>query len=119
VGVIYLAFHMPHRRHEDFYATDFISDVLGGGKSSRLYQPLVKEKELLLSVDAYITGNTDPGLLIVEGKLAEGTTHDQAQSAIWEILEEVKANPISAHERTKLYNQMTSSVAFGNEWLKR
>lgn len=114
VDVIYLAFHMPHRMHEDFFATDFISDVLGGGKSSRLYHSLVKEKELFLSVDAYITGNTDPGLLIVEGKLAAETTHDMAQAAIWEILESIKQEPISKSERTKLYNQMVSSVAFGN-----
>lgn len=114
VEMIYLAFHMPDRLHENFHASDYITDILGGGKSSRLYQRLVKEKELFLGIDSYITGNTDPGLLIVEGRLAKGTTHEQAQAEIWKILEEVKREPIQKKELTKLFNQMAASVAFGN-----
>ena len=114
VDMIYMTFHMPARRSSDYYAADYISDILGNGRSSRLYQTLVKERELFISIDAFVTGNSDPGLLVVEGKLSKGINHDQAQAAIWEILETVKANPIEQREHTKLYNQMVSSVAFSN-----
>jgi len=114
VNMIYLAFHMPNREDMAFYAADFITDILGNGKSSRLYQNLVKEQTLFISIDAYITGNTDPGLLIIEGKLSDGATHDIAQKAIWNELDQMINEPISDHEATKIYNQMISSVAFGN-----
>jgi len=114
VEMIYMAFHMPHRISPEYYASDYISDILGNGRSSRLYQTLVKERELFLSIDAFVTGNIDPGLLVIEGKLTSGVSHDQAQAAIWEIIETVKANPIEKREQTKLYNQMISSVAFSN-----
>jgi len=114
VEMIYLAFHMPARRNSDYFAADYISDILGNGRSSRLYQTLVKDRELFISIDAFVTGNTDPGLLVVEGRLAKGVSHDEAQAAIWEILESVKAAPIEDREYTKLYNQMISTVAFSN-----
>lgn len=44
---LYLAFHCCSRYDNDFYATDLLSDVLSRGKSSRLYQQLVKEKSFL------------------------------------------------------------------------
>jgi len=103
VEMIYMTFHMPARKSPNYYAADYISDILGNGRSSRLYQTLVKERELFISIDAFVTGNTDPGLLVVEGKLSKGVNHDQAQAAIWEILETVKANPIKEREHTKLY----------------
>ena len=68
IDSLYLAFHIPGRVDEDYYATDLLSDVLSNGASARLYRRLLKEKRLFSQIDAYITGNIDPGLLIIEGK---------------------------------------------------
>ncbi|MBT8218578.1 MAG: insulinase family protein [Bacteroidia bacterium] len=114
VDVLFLAFHMPGRIHSTYYAADFISDILGNGKSSRLYQKLVLDRKIFLSIDAYVTGNTDPGLLIIEGKLASGTTHEEAANSIWEELERLKSKEIESKELSKILNQMLSAVAFSN-----
>ena len=57
-----MAFHMGSRTSQDFYTADLVSDLLSGGDSSRLYKHLVQEQRLLASVNAYISGDIDPGL---------------------------------------------------------
>lgn len=112
VDAIYLAFHTPARSQADYYVADLISDVLSNGSSSRLYRRLLKEQELFTSIDCYVTGSIDPGLLIVEGKPAEGVSLDDASAAIWKELELLKAAPIPEQELQKLKNKMESALVF-------
>ncbi len=62
-NAFYKAWHMPGRFHKDYYAIDLLSDILGRGQSSRLYQKLVKEKEIFTSISSFVMGTIDPGLL--------------------------------------------------------
>ena len=48
-NAFYKAYHMPGRFHNDYYAIDLLSDILSRGQSSRLYQQLVKKKEIFTS----------------------------------------------------------------------
>src|SRR5690606_9719843 len=64
----YKAWHMPGRFHDDYYACDLLSDILSRGQSSRLYQKLVKEKEIFTSISSFVMGSIDPGLLVVSGR---------------------------------------------------
>ena len=50
----------------------------------------MKNKELFSDIDCYITRTIDPGLIIIEGKPAEGVTMEAAEVAIWEELELLK-----------------------------
>ena len=61
---LYLAFHAPARVDKNYYAADLTSDILCNGSSSRLFRKLYKEQRLFNSIDAFITGNIDPGLLL-------------------------------------------------------
>ena len=79
---IYKAFHMSSKLDNEYYVTDLISDILSNGKSSRLYQSLVKEKKLFSEINAYITGDIDEGLFIVSGKLIDGIEMHKAENAI-------------------------------------
>jgi len=83
---LYMAFHMGGRCDESYYTCDLLSDVLSRGRSSRLYQRLLKDRRLFSDIDAYVTGNIDPGLFVVEGKPAEGISMETAEQAIWEEL---------------------------------
>lgn len=112
VDALYLAFHCPSRTDEHFYATDLLTDVLSNGPSSRLYRRLLKERKLFSSIDCYITGNVDPGLLIVEGKPAEGVTLEACAAAIWEEINILKKELISERELQKLKNKIESSLVF-------
>ena len=47
-----MAYHVPNLRSPDSYVLEVLAALLSSGKSSRLYQSLVQEKQLALSVDA-------------------------------------------------------------------
>ncbi len=112
MDAIYLAFHVPERTSRDFYVVDLLSDVLSNGKSSRLYKRLFKEKELFAHIDAYVTGSVDPGLLIIEGRPAEGISLEEAKEAIWKELELLKNEGIGQQELQKWKNKVESTLAF-------
>lgn len=109
---LYLAFHIPSRTDRDFYAVDLISDLLGNGPSSRLYRRLLKQRQLFASIDCYISGTIDPGLLIVEAKPVAGITLDQAQTAIWKELARLKTDGVSQWELEKVQNKVESNLIF-------
>ncbi len=109
---LYIAFKMPPRMERDFYVTDLISDALANGRSSRLYQQLLKEQRLFSQIDAYVTGNIDAGLFIIEGRPSEGISLETAEAAVWKILDDLKENLIEPIEMEKLQNQMESTLVF-------
>jgi len=112
LNALYLAFHIVGRKHQDHYTTDLISDILSNGSSSRLYRRLLKEQRLFSSIDAYITGNVDPGLLIIEGKPAEGVSLETAEAAIWKELRQLRRTPLPEKELLKYKHKVESSLAF-------
>ncbi len=108
---IYKAYHMCERNHPDFYATDMITDVLSLGASSRFEQNLVKGKELFLSIDAYITGSLDPGLIVIEGKLKPDTSFSEAEAAIEEEVHSIKSD-VKEYELEKIKNKLETQETF-------
>lgn len=112
LDALYLAFHSPARYEKAYYAADLLSDVLSNGQSSRLYRRLLKEQELLTSVDCYITGSMDPGLLIIEAKPADGVSLETVEKAIWEEINLLKNYQIDEWELQKLKNNIESNLVF-------
>lgn len=110
---VYMAFHMCHRLHPDYCVYDLLSDVLSNGNSSRLYNHLVKEQGLFTEIDAYISGETDPGLFVVSGSLPDGVSTDAAEEAVWQELRRLAEEPVSEHELAKVVNKSESSAVFG------
>jgi zinc protease len=105
-------YHMEGRMHDSYYAGDLLSDVLGRGKSSRLYQKLVKENSLFNSISAYVTGSFEPGLLVIQGNLNKGVEMDTAEQGILEIIEDLKVKGIGEVELEKVKNKAESSLVF-------
>lgn len=109
---IYMAFHMGKRMDEDFYIVDLVSDVLSNGQSSRIFQALVKEKNLFSSIDAYITGEFEPSLFLITGKLVEGVEMETAEAAIWEELNKIATTKVNEYELQKVKNKVESTLVF-------
>lgn len=114
VDAIYMAFHMSNRMHPDYYVYDMITDILSNGRSSRFIQSLVQEQKLFTSIDAYISGSLDEGLLHVTGKPVEGVSLEQAEEATWKELEKMKTVPVSEQELEKVKNRYESEQIFNN-----
>lgn len=105
-------FHMPGRYEDNFYASDLLSDILGRGKSSRLYKALLKDNPLFNSISASTTSSLDPGLLLIKGNLNPGVTLEEADEAVKELLQEMVASGATDEEVTKVKNQTEATLAF-------
>lgn len=112
VDALYMAFHMPGKGKSGFYATDLLSDVLSRGKSSRLYRRLVKEQGLFSQLQAYITGDQDPGLFVINGQLVKGISMADAEKAVWTELNRLKEELVAEQELQKNINQIEASLVF-------
>ncbi len=108
----YKAFHIPGRTAAGYHTADLLSDILGRGKSSRLYRQLVETDKLFSEISAYVTGSVDPGLMVISGKLTEGTGFDRAEAGVNDILLGLLANGVTRQELEKVKNQALSSLAF-------
>jgi zinc protease len=113
LSALYKVYHMPARGAADYHAVDLLSDVLGRGKSSRLYQQLVKEQPLFNSISASVTGSLEPGLLVVSGKLNTGVTLETADAAVEAVVAALRAEEVPAAELEKVKNQAEASLVFG------
>ncbi len=111
-NAIYIAFHGPARNDAGYYAVDLVTDLLSQGPSSRLYRRLVKDDELFSEINAYQTGSIDPGLVVIEGKPLPNVPVETAENAIWEQLEQLRADPIAPYELEKVKNKIESTMVF-------
>jgi len=109
---IYMAFHMDRKLTPDYYTTDLISDILSNGQSSRLYRRLVVEKGLFGELDAFISGDDDPGLFTISGKLISTVSFEQAEEAIWNEIELFKQEKVEDIELQKVINKVEANLIF-------
>jgi zinc protease len=112
--VIYKAWHVCPRMDDDFYTLDLLTDLLAGGESGRLYSSLVRDKKLFSDINAYLTGEIDPGLMIINGKLMNGVSFEEAEKSINEIISDLKQEMIPEDEMQKLRNKFEASSTFSN-----
>jgi predicted Zn-dependent peptidase len=112
LDAFYKAWHMDARLEKGYYLTELITEILSGGGSSRLYQSLVKEKQLFSNIDCHHFGSIDKGLVAIEGKLVKGIKMDEAEKAVEEELDKIKTTLVSNNELQKVKNKTESSIAF-------
>lgn len=112
VDAIFKSWHICGRLSPEYYATDLLSDILGGGTSSRLHQKLVKEQQLFSSISCFHIGSVEPGLMTVEGRLVKGVSMDAAEAAIDVEIAKIRAEKITEKELEKVINKTESMMAF-------
>ena len=89
----------------DFYALDMLGDILFGGPSSRLYQKLVKDKEVALQVAGGVDFRRGPALFHAFAILKPGQDSSEAEKLIYDELERVKTDGVTAAEMQKVLIQ--------------
>ena len=112
LDALYKCWHIYPRLDHRYYVSDLITEILGGGGSSRLYQALVKEKQLFSNIECYHFGTLDAGLLAIEGKLVKGVKMEDAEAAIEVELEKVRNEKVTEAELEKVKNKTESMIAF-------
>lgn len=109
---LYKAWHIPGRLATPYYAADLITEIMGNGYASRLYQRLVKELQLFSNINCYHTGSLDPGLLVVEGKIVSGKSLEEANDAVEAEFRRLYEEGVTEAELAKAKNKVEAMVAF-------
>jgi len=99
---------MCSRLHPDYHAYDLLSDLLGSGQSSVLYQEFVTNRHLFTDITAYITETFDTGLFIIGGRPAEGVCLQEAYDAIVQYFESMNFTDIISQHLTKVKNRVAT-----------
>lgn len=111
---IYKAWHTVSRMDSDFYTLDLITDLLAGGESGRLNTKLVRELKMFSEINAFITSDIDPGLLIIQGKLMKDVNFADAEDALTEVTGSLANENGLTDEMEKVKNKFESSAVFSN-----
>lgn len=110
--MLYKTWKMCRRTDKKYYATDLLSDVLSAGNSSRLYEELVKKKQIFTEINAYITGEADEGLFTVAGRINKNIDFETAEESFMSILKELCIKKISDRELNKIKNRAETINSF-------
>ncbi|WP_418992108.1 M16 family metallopeptidase [Alistipes sp.] len=108
-----VAYHMGSRTSPEFYTADLVSDLLSGGDSARLYRSLVQGRKLLSSVNAYVSGDVDPGLFVFTGQLLPGVEPAAVEEAFRAEIRALCTEPPTPYETEKVKNKFEANTLFG------
>ncbi len=112
LDAFYKCWHIYPRLDNRYFIADLITEILSGGTSSRLFQRLVKEKQLFSNIECYHMGTIDNGLLTIEGKLVKGVKMEDAEKELNDILDQLKQEVVTDLELQKVKNKTESMIAF-------
>lgn len=110
---VYVAWPMGDHDDPLFRACDLMTDILGTGTSSRLHQRLVRAEGLFSDVDACISGDQGPGLVVLSGTVADGIDPRRAADALQAEARRLADEGPSEHELQKVINRYENTFVFG------
>ena len=93
-----MGYKIPPASHADYPALSALGQILGGGESSRLYQAIVKEKELCTGTGAGSGARMGPSLFNVTCSVRAGKDIKEAETAISEVLAAAPTAPVTEQE---------------------
>ena len=109
-------YKVPNLKHQDSYALEVLGNILSGGKSSRLYNSLVYEKQLAVSASAWYDGMMkEPFLLFVDATAAQGKSIEDVERALLEEIERIRKDLPTEHELQKARNQIEADFIMGQD----
>ncbi len=100
---VLIGYHKPGINHEDNAVFDAITDIMGTGRTSRLYRNLVKEKRIAMAASGFqgMPGQKYPGLFLFYAVPARGHTYQDCEQAIYDEIERLKNQPVTEEELEK------------------
>lgn len=109
-----LAFEGPPFGDPNRYVNAILSNILGGGMSSRLFRTVRDERGLCYSIYSYVSSHADTGLFGIY-TATNKDTEAEALKLILEILNELVQNGITAEELLRAREQCKANVLLALE----
>ena len=109
---LFAAFHCGNIQSEAGFNADFLARLISDGASARLYQVLVKERQLFTEVSLDSTSSLDPGLLIFHGMLNNKVSFTDAEQAFFEVIRTFEHAGPTQQEMEKVRNKASAAHAY-------
>ena len=114
-----VGYHIPSSLSPDDEAFDLLTDVLASGRSSRLYEGLVRQQQLALGVGAFAESSRGPRLLRIIATVPPDKNVKDVEAALYAEIDKLKTTPIADWEieksrngvRRQLVNTLGSSLS--------
>jgi predicted Zn-dependent peptidase len=115
VEMLAINFNIPNFLHKDHIALSALSELLSSGKSSRLNELLVDEKQLVNTAYAYNMELKDPGVYMFMAVCNPGVDAKEVEKHILEEIEKIKSGDIKLEELNKVKKNTKSDFIFSLE----
>ena len=109
---VLIGYHKPGINHPDNAVFDAITDIMGIGRTSRLYTTLVKESKIAVAASGFqgLPGQKYPGLFLFYAVPSKGHTNEECEKAINEQIEKLKTELVTAAELKKAKTRARASL---------
>jgi zinc protease len=108
-----IAYKVPPRASDDNDAVQVLGTILSSGRSSRLFQKVVREQQLAANINAGRDSAVGPGLFSIGAMVAPGKTPEAVEAGVLAEIERIKTGPIEAWEIEKAQNNAKRAVVNG------
>ena len=102
----YLVWPGVPRFHPDEAALDVLCDIMSDGRSSRLHQKMVYEKQIVQSVNIRSGTAELAGDIQFDATIADGHSTDEAFSEAMSVIDGLRAQPPTEEEVTRIKNRI-------------
>ena len=107
---------VPNLHHPDAPALEMLESVLSNGKSSRLYQRLVREQRVALDVGAsYARTAIDDKTFTLSGQPQPGVSADKLEKALLAEIEAIQKAPPAQDELDRARSQVEAAFVFAQD----
>jgi predicted Zn-dependent peptidase len=101
--ILLMGYHRPGVRHDDNFALNALANILGQGRSSRLYESLVKDKKACIQTGVFngFPGDKYPNLVAFIAVPSRGHTSEECLDLINKEIAKLKEESVTPEELTK------------------
>ncbi len=110
-----LGYRAPAFGNRDHPALTLASEVLFGGRSSRVYRKLVRERELAVEAQGTVSPFQQPGLFEIQVTLRRGRDWRKALAVVENEVDRLRERPVGRRELGKVKNRIDLSFFRGLE----
>ncbi len=105
-------YHIPSLTAPDYPIYQIIADLLSSGRTSRLYQALIEQKQVALGVEGFsgFPGDKYPNLILFYALTAPGHSVGELEIALREEIERLKTEPVNPEELERVKTQLKAGL---------
>ena len=115
LGRIDIAYRIPDVTDADTRALAVAASILGGGESGRLYQKLVKDKEVASNIFCFQDGLAGPSKFEIVATVRPGKTPEEVDGLISEEIARLVSEPVTDRELLRARTAIRRSVLIPRE----